>query len=298
MNTIETGLRTVARQLLEESKVNIVIGYGRGSVPYRTRPVFVKRPEDVGQLVWNPFCSYNLVRFLTRPEMAEYGKIGVVVKSCDAKAAACLIQEEQIDTDRVVLIGVPCDGVVEPGKAGQSRDGFLDGFRPAKCDLCNREIPAYVEIRIGQPQVRPVMGEAEIDRKINELEQLDPAERWAYWQAQFEKCIRCYACRQQCPLCYCSTCVADKTRPDWVESSSHARGNLNWHIIRALHLAGRCILCGQCEAACPVGIPLLLLNRKMALTIKSNYGYEPGVEVTGKPPIAEYKQEDQEDFIR
>ncbi|MBK9968974.1 MAG: 4Fe-4S dicluster domain-containing protein [Holophagales bacterium] len=65
-------------------------------------------------------------------------------------------------------------------------------------------------------------------------------------------------------MCFCERCVADKTQPQWVESSPHPRGNFAWHVTRALHQAGRCIDCGECERACPVDIPLGLLNRKLA----------------------------------
>ena len=85
--------------------------------------------------------------------------------------------------------------------------------------------------------------------------------------------MRCYACRQVCPLCFCERCVADKSRPQWIETAPHPRGNLAWHLTRALHLAGRCVGCGECERACPAGIPLALLNRKVPQVVEERFGY-------------------------
>ena len=89
-----------------------------------------------------------------------------------------------------------------------------------------------------------------------------PAQRWSFWEEELSRCVRCHACREVCPLCFCERCVADKTQPQWIESSPHGRGNLAWHLTRAMHLAGRCVGCGECTRACPAGIPLGLLNRR------------------------------------
>ncbi|NIM03303.1 coenzyme F420 hydrogenase, partial [bacterium] len=58
------------------------------------------------------------------------------------------------------------------------------------------------------------------------------------------------------PLCYCSECITEKTMPQWIVSSPSLKGNTFWNVIRAFHLAGRCIDCGECERVCPVNIPL------------------------------------------
>lgn len=112
----------------------------------------------------------------------------------------------------------------------------------------------------------------QLDLEIDRLFALPHEERMAFWEKQFESCQRCYACRQSCPNCYCQTCKADKNRPAWIESSPHARGNFSWNFLRAFHQAGRCALCGACEAACPAKIPLMLLNRMQNRVTSESFG--------------------------
>lgn len=112
----------------------------------------------------------------------------------------------------------------------------------------------------------------QLDAEIARLWALSPAERKKFWEDHFANCIRCYACRQSCPHCYCQECKADKNRPAWVETSAHGRGNFSWHFLRAFHQAGRCVECGACESACSVAIPLMLLNRMQNQVVKEAFG--------------------------
>jgi ferredoxin len=134
--------------------------------------------------------------------------------------------------------------------------------------------------------------------EIAVLEHMAPDERWAYWQAQFDRCVRCYACRAVCPLCYCETCIADKSRPQWIPTSSHSQGNLSWNIFRAYHLAGRCIGCDECTRACPADIRLDLINLKLAQSVRESFGYSAGFDLEAAPPLLTFRMEDQGEFIR
>ncbi len=59
---------------------------------------------------------------------------------------------------------------------------------------------------------------------LAEFEALSAEERWNFWEKEFEKCIKCYACRQACPLCYCEQCIVEKSMPQWIDSSpTHKR---------------------------------------------------------------------------
>ena len=50
-----------------------------------------------------------------------------------------------------------------------------------------------------------------------------------------------------------------------------------FHLVRAVHMAGRCVDCGLCEEDCPADIPLRLLYRKVNEIISGVFDYQAGV---------------------
>ena len=123
------------------------------------------------------------------------------------------------------------------------------------------------------------------------------AERWTFWQKEFDKCIKCYACRAACPMCYCHRCTTDVNQPQWIPVASHQRGNLDYHLMRAMHLAGRCVSCGECAKACPMDIPLNLLTYQLIEPIRTDFGAMAGMKANAVYALSTYKPEDKEDFI-
>jgi len=122
-------------------------------------------------------------------------------------------------------------------------------------------------------------------------------ERWAFWTAQFARCLRCNACRQGCPLCTCNRCVADKTRPRWIDASPSPAGNWIWNVTRAFHHAGHCVDCGGCTAACPAAIPLGALNLHLLRAAERDFGPRPEGEAGERSPLVSYRLEDEAPFI-
>ena len=49
-----------------------------------------------------------------------------------------------------------------------------------------------------------------------------------------------------------------------------------FHMIHALHLAGRCTECGECERACPMNIPLGKLKKKINMDMLELFDYVAG----------------------
>ncbi len=297
---MEDKLRQKARELLSSGEVQVVIGYGWNRRKTRTTPVFITRPEDTDRLVFNPLCVNNLSVYLTRkyPDIKAMGRPAVVAKGCDIKNIAVMVSEGQLKREDVYIIGVTCGGVVYRQELWQGE--LKPGIMPVKCHNCDVRNPHIADVVIGEKTdfAPPEEPTGMVFDKIAEIDGMTPAERFAFWNEHFSRCIKCYACRQVCSLCYCERCITDKNMPQWIESSAHPRGNFAWNLIRAMHLTGRCTFCGECERACPVNIPLNIINQKMSLVVKDAFGYCAGYDPDEHPPMIVFSENDKEDFIK
>jgi len=266
-----------AKELLAGGHVDVVIGYRLGTTAELRRTVFVRSAEAADQLVLDGHCRENLAGYLTRPEVWDgEGVVAIFVQPAGIRTINILAAEGQIDPQRITLLAFELAGseaIKElPGSSVDDFAGLIENLKsqPAETDLA-----------------------AEIEK----LESLSPQQRFEFWQEQFSKCIRCYACRQACPMCYCRRCIVEQNQPQWICASAHDLGNFEWNIVRAFHLAGRCIECGNCERACPVNIPLMLLNRRLAREALEAFDHFAGIRPDQPPALASFKQDDPQHFI-
>ncbi len=319
------SLRKIARDILAREDVACLIGYEKGSYGFRVAPCVLTDPTEADRLVFSPLCVHNLTNYLTMENIGPLtakdikdGKIAIIVKGCDSRAIAVLAAENGIDRDRLVVIGVHSPGVVDIDKLEQRFPGAVenagvtidqknvkvtvngstttvsaDELLSEKCKRCKDSTPVVYDELVGERRIGPEDTFADVAAE----EQKTIEQKQEKWQEQFSKCIRCYACRNVCPLCYCSDCVLDRLRPQFIRRSVDTGENLHFHITRAFHLAGRCIGCGECERVCPMDIPLMDLNRKLSKDVKDLFDYEPGMDPAEKPMFATFKPEDPDEGI-
>lgn len=286
--TATAAIRSEAKKILESGTVSAVIGYKSGRRAGTSMPAIITDPAKVDDLVFSPACTNNLALYLTKAkkQTCQQGKVAIIAKGCDMKALAGLMAEAQLKREDIFIIGVACAGVRGSG-TNLAR----------KCHECSVHLPEGADVMAGNLPPLPELPPVET-QELARLEAMTPQEKWSFWKEQFSRCVKCYACRQVCPFCYCEQCLCDRNRPQAVESTPRPAGNMAWHIVRAMHLAGRCAGCAECERACPMDIPLNLLNRKMAKELKELYGFEAGLEAREKRPLNEYREDDDQSFIK
>lgn len=303
---IEKKLREQAGRLLEEGTVERIIGYEAGSLRFATTPLITENKEDVDRLVVNPFIVHNLSVYLTEVT----GKVAVVAKGCDSRSIAMPIHNGKVSRENVLVLGIPCRGLIDVRKVellvDKDRDQIDDITRqddqvvvtvagqevtfPAtqvlfdSCLSCEFPNPHKPDILIGEASDwKPDMDEGEA--RVKEIESMTPEQRFAFWKEHFSRCIRCYACRNACPACFCDRCFVEESEPQWVLPTPRWQDNLLFQVTRMMHVAGRCTDCGQCERACPMNIPLRSLSRKMCDVVADLFQYQAGLSEEPPPLV-------------
>ena len=332
MENVEKKLREEAKGLLAEKKVDVVVGYEKGTLPLTATPCFITTPEEAERLVWNPFCVQNLAKFVhdllsqhheaqkrVKPEARQKKVVGVVARGCTSRSLMIHLQEKQYARDEVVILGVPCGGYLDGKKlaalAGgeEIREGVLTdgkivvktvkgehqaalkGLLADNCLVCRFNSPVISDIQTGE--VAPVAEAEKEYEPVTAFENLPAEERWAYFEKEMAKCIRCGACRSVCPSCYCRICFADQSQPRWVDIGDNPSDTQLFQLMRMYHMVGRCVDCGSCTAVCPMGVDLRKFLKKLDKDAFDMFGHRAGVSMEELAPLGAYRETDCEEFI-
>ena len=310
-----------AKELLADGTVVRVLGWRIGDLPYNPEPSYFETAEDLeANFVYNGFCGANLSKYMIEGSKLE-GKTLVFLKPCDTYSFNQLIKENRVVRDKAYIIGIGCKGKLDVEKIkAQGIKGILN-IRGAEYDgpadtltvetLYGEKTVPYKDAMLERCHVckgkdhmiyDELLGEStdtkDADRfeEVRKIEAMSPEEKFAYFQSELSKCIRCNACRNLCPACSCRKCVFDSTKFDSAQKANvDSFEEKMFHIIRAFHVAGRCTDCGECSRVCPQGIPLHLFNRKFIKDIDEFYGeYQAGADAESKGPLTSFTFNDVE----
>lgn len=280
-------IRSAAREALANKSVDRIIAWKKGDFAHeRVIEIFTK-PEEIDELVYDEFCVSNVSKLLI-DECKKEGKVGVFLKACDSYGMNQIIKDNRLNKEKVLAFGISCEGMID----------YKTKALYAKCQTCDKLIPVSCDKLLGET-VRTVPEDNDKFSEVAAIEKMTPAERKAFWQSHFDKCLHCYACIKICPACNCEKCYfSNKNTPNAIRAHSEMTDDNMYHLTRAYHVAGRCVDCGECDRSCPANIPLRLLNRKIIKELGELYGENIGGKDTETdPPLVHYELDDIEPLV-
>ena len=328
MTSVQEEVRKTAQQLLTEGKADLVIGFADETMPMKATPCFISEADAAQQLVWNSYCSNNLAVYLPacfapKPHLKDpppLPKVAIMVKGCDGRSAVGLIKEKQVPRENLLLVSVPCEGMLDAEVAqrlvgsdeiasAQENDGTVsikdDAGKERKfkreellaeaCRFCTDRRASVCDVTIGE--ANEGQSQAVADTRFEEFANKSIEERWEQFCGEISKCVLCKACRSACPNCYCKTCFVDQTCPNWVGSGDKLADVIFYHLGRMFHQAGRCVDCGACVRACSMGVDLRTFTYKLVKDAKDLFDFTAGIDLEQAPPLVGFTASDPEDFI-
>jgi ferredoxin len=250
-------MKDEVRGWLENGEVDIFLGYKMVHGHPLPHSFGKDNLEEIDELVVGS-VRYPLEKMAAeiiaeKPDV----KVGILAHDCTQRALNVLSISNQLNISNVKVQKINC--CPSPLKEHVS------------CSYLNRQ-----ESWIHKKQVG-------IDNNMDpgEMEDFTQEERFTRWMYEFQKCLKCYGCRDICPVCFCKECSLEN--PDLVGTGALPVEVPVFHLVRAVHMAGRCVDCGLCEEACPVKIPLRLLYRKVNEIVKELFHYETGSSLSPPP---------------
>ena len=141
MMSVQDTLRERAAALLASGEVSCFVGWESGRFENQTTPLVCSAPEAAERLVFDEYCVNNLAKYVL--DLKARGKVGLVVRGCDARAIQRMMDDNQIKREDVYLIGVGC-----PTMKDRKTGTILN-----KCKYCQHRNPHLFDEMAGGPTV-------------------------------------------------------------------------------------------------------------------------------------------------
>ena len=196
--------------------------------------------------------KYNGVYF------GAIGGAGALLAKC-IKKAELIAYEEMCIRDRIKEQGVKGitnitiddanENITVETLYGEKTLAYKDCMLE-RCHVCKGKEHQIFDETIGESRDTK---DADRFAEVEKIEAMSPEEKFAFFQNELSRCIRCNACRNVCPACSCRKCVFDSTKFD-----SAQKANVDSFEERMFHIIQMCIRdrCADCAACCfPHTIP-------------------------------------------
>jgi len=295
-------LRHLVKEMLKKGIVQGVLAPVRESGNGNVSPCFVTTERDADRIALDSYYPFSLAKLVSK-QVGKDTKVGMVGTTCDVQALIELAKREQVVLDKVLVIGVECEE---------------EGFPYPWCRRCEHLVPSMADVAFYQDgtvsantekgkellslmnasarekrETPPEAKERALQRQEEDwakLARLEPKERLDYWLSYFDRCIKCYGCRNSCPICFCKDCYLEPHK--LIVKPGGNPPDKMFHLVRLMHVGDSCVNCGRCEASCPMSIPISRLYHALNKELSALFGYEPGLDLSSLPPLGMITEED------
>lgn len=186
-------------------------------------------------------ARYPLIRVVANLQAAyPRDTYAVLVRGCNERAYLRLAEDERvkpINPDHIIPVGFSCPEELA-----------------LECQ-CHKPYPDALVAGEPTPGVQTARGE---EPEADLLDQMDE------WLAIMNRCVKCFGCRDICPVCECKECTVER---EVLVPQRELPPDPSFLLTRAVHMVDRCVFCGLCENVCPAHIPLKELYRLVAKSI-------------------------------
>lgn len=300
-------MNEIGRTILAEGLADAVLSYERGFDERDMMPAVLTSPDDAARIEVGDTNPYGLARFAS-----EYGgylgpnkKVAVIARACDIRAVVELRKRYQISED-AVLVNVYCEGTKDTRgelrlscrrcehrlvdiadlncTVGENSTLVAAGSDVGKKILEAADLDEGASFDLPDAEAVAAAARAEQEEQFKDLGEMTQEDRFNYWNEYFKRCIKCFGCRNACPICFCKDCYLDADRG--LIRPGEIAPELMFHLTRLAHVADSCLNCGQCDQACPMEIPISKLYQMLNKDLAVAFDYVPGVTLDPPPLTA------------